>query len=128
MLKKQIQIIAKVKSKYWICTHKFGTQITKDVKQAKLFDEENGDKLWCDAICQEMKNVRITFEVWEKTIDEIPPGYQEVKCHIIFYVKMGENFRRKARMVAGGHKTVTPAALMYASVVSKKRCQTSQAI
>ena len=79
MLKKRIQIIAKVKSKYWIRTHKFCIQITKDVKQAKLFDEENGDKLWWDAICQEMKNVRITIEVWEKTIDEIPPGYQEVK-------------------------------------------------
>ena len=66
-----------------------------------------------------MKNVRIAFEVWENTVDKITPGYQEVKCHIIFYVKMGENFRRKARMVASGHNTVTPEALMYASVVSR---------
>ena len=66
-----------------------------------------------------MKNVRIAFEVWEKTVDEIPPGYQQVKCHMIFDVKMGENFRRKARMVAGGHMKVTPAALTYASVVSR---------
>ena len=61
-----------------------------------------------------MKNVRIIFEVWEKTVDEIPPGYQEVKCHIIFDVKMGEKLRYKARMVAGGHKKVTPVELTYA--------------
>ena len=32
---------------------------------------------------------------------------------------MGENFRRKARMVAGGHTTETPAVLTYSSVVSR---------
>ena len=32
---------------------------------------------------------------------------------------MGENFRRKAIMFAGGHTTETPAALTYASVVSR---------
>ena len=119
MLKKRNQIIAKVKSEYWIQTHKFGIQIPRDVKQANLFDEDNGNTLWWDAICQEMKNVRIAFKVWEKTVDKIPSGYQEVKCHIIFDVKMGENFLRKSLMVVGEHKTVTPAALTYASVVSR---------
>ena len=38
---------------------------------------------------------------------------------MIFDVKMGENFRRKARMVAGGHQTTTPNTLTYASVVSR---------
>ena len=32
---------------------------------------------------------------------------------------MGENFRRKARFVADGHKTDPPATLTYASVVSR---------
>ncbi len=36
-----------------------------------------------------------------------------------FDVKMGENFRRKARFVADGHKTKTPAAMCYSSVVSR---------
>ena len=49
----------------------------------------------------------------------IPPGYQEICCHMIFDIKMGENFRRKARMVADGHRTETPAALTYSSVVSR---------
>ena len=38
---------------------------------------------------------------------------------MIFDIKMGENFRRKARMVAGGHTTETPAVLTYLSVVSR---------
>ena len=32
---------------------------------------------------------------------------------------MGENFRRKAQMVAGGHTMETPAVLTYSSVVSR---------
>ena len=32
---------------------------------------------------------------------------------------MGENFRRKARLVADGSRTETPAALTYSSVVSR---------
>ena len=44
-------------------------------------------------------------------------GFQEIKCHIIFDVKM--DFTRKARFVAGGHTTETPVALTYSSVVSR---------
>jgi hypothetical protein len=67
-----------------------------------------------------MKNVRPAFEVWEKSADDIPPGYQQIKCHLIFDVKMGENFRSKARFVAGGHTTEVPDTLVaYSSVVSR---------
>jgi hypothetical protein len=39
---------------------------------------------------------------------------------LIFDVKMGENFRRKARFVAGGHTTEVPESLItYSSVVSR---------
>ena len=38
---------------------------------------------------------------------------------MILYVKMGENFRRKARFVAGEHTTETPTSLPYSSVVSR---------
>ena len=55
-----------------------------------------------------LKNVRPAFEVWEKLIDEMPLGYQQSMCHLIFDVKLGENFRRKARFVAGGHTTKVP--------------------
>ena len=118
-LKKRNRIIAKVKSKYWIRTHKFGVKIPKTTAEARAFDAENGNTLWWDAILKEMRNVRPAFEVWEKSTDNIPLGYQQIRCHLIFDVKMGENFRRKARFVAGGHMTEVPDSLItYLSVVS----------
>ena len=102
-------------------THKFWIKVPKSVAEAKRFDDENGDTFWWDAICKEMLNVRIAFEEFEGTEAEIRrlPGYQGVDCHMIFDIKMGENFRRKARMVAGGHKMEAPASITYASVVSR---------
>jgi len=44
-------------------------------------------------------------------------GYQKIPCHMIFDIIM-EDFRRKARLVAGGHRTEAPATITYASVVS----------
>ena len=82
------------------------------MQEALALDAENGNTLWADAIAKEMKNVRIAFEVMDD--DEIiPAGYQQIKGHIIFDVKL-ENFRRKARYVAGGHTTEAPKVLTYA--------------
>ena len=44
-IKKRKQIISKIKSKYWIRTHKFGIKIPKNVQEALAFDKENGDTL-----------------------------------------------------------------------------------
>jgi hypothetical protein len=49
----------------------------------------------------------------------VPVGYQFIRCHGIFEVKM-DSFQRKYRMVAGGHMTETPASMTYASVVSRE--------
>jgi hypothetical protein len=47
-----------LKTKYcWVRSHKFGVKIPKSVDEAKDFDRENGNTLWWDAICKEMKNV-----------------------------------------------------------------------
>ena len=64
-------------------------------------------------ICIEMKNIRTDFEVWEKDISELPPGYQKITCHMVFYVNMGKTFRIKARFFAYGHKSKTPATTTY---------------
>ena len=119
VIKKRNRIISKIKSKYWTRTHKFGIRIPKSVDEARELDRINGNTLWWNAICQEMKNVRVAFEEFDGDEKDLPPGYQYVDCHIIFDIKMGENFRRKARMVAGGHKTSTPDSLKYSSVVSR---------
>jgi hypothetical protein len=44
-----------------------------------------------------------------------------MSTHMVFDVKLGENYRRKARLVvADGHKTDAPAStIAYSSVVSR---------
>ena len=111
--------MSKVKSKYWLSTHKFGTRIPKTVEEAIELDRQNGNTLWQDAINKEMNNVRIAFQLCENGKEDIPIGYQEIKCHMIFDVKMSESFRCKARFVAGGHTTETPDVMTYSSVVSQ---------
>ena len=39
-------------------------------------------------------------------------------CHMIFDMKLGENFWCKARLVTGGHMTDTPNTFTYSSVIS----------
>jgi hypothetical protein len=38
--------MAKLKIKYCTRTHKFGVKIPKTIKEAKLFDDENDNRLW----------------------------------------------------------------------------------
>ena len=67
---------------------------------------------------QRLKHVKVAFKILDD--GEMAPRDQKfVKCHMIFDIKM-ENFRRKARLVAGGHMTTAPAAVTYESVVSRE--------
>ena len=119
VLKKRDRMIAKVTKRYHRITHKFGIELPKSVAHAYEIDARNGNTLWRDAIEKEMKNVRIAFKIIPED-GEVPPGFQQMSCHMIFDVKFGEGFRRKARMVAGGHMVDTPAHMRYASVVSRE--------
>ena len=69
----------------------------KTVEEALAIDEETGT------------------DFWRK--EPLMIGFQEIRCHVIFDVKM--DFTRKARFVAGGHTTDTPASITYSSVVSR---------
>ena len=118
VIKKRKRIIAKIKSKYWQRTHKYGIRIPKSVAEAKAIDAENGNSLWMDAIQLEMKNVRVAFQELESNPNDLI-GYQQITGHLVFDVKLGENFRRKACFVADGHKMETPASVTYSTVVSR---------
>jgi hypothetical protein len=65
-----------------------------------------------------MKNNRVAFKVYEGDTDELV-GYQKISGHLVFDVKLGENFRRKARYCADGHKTASPASITYITVFSR---------
>ena len=57
LLKKRDRVLAKVKSKYWQRTHKYGIWIPKSVEEASAIDKS-------------------AFEKWEKREGDLPPGYQ----------------------------------------------------
>jgi hypothetical protein len=97
-------------------THKFGIELPKTVNEALELDKKNGNTFWADAIAKEMKDVRVAFKILPDG-QSAPIGYQKIPCHMIFDIKV-EDFRCKARLVAGGHMTKAPATITYASVVS----------
>ena len=119
------KIINKVKNKYWHTTHRFGIRLPKMVEEALRLDTANGNHFWEDVIKKEMSKACITYipvegctpaQVRANEIDQLR-GYQEIRCHIVFDVKI--DFWRKACFVAGGHMTDTPNTLTYSSVVSR---------
>ena len=75
----------------------------------------NGNNLCRDGIAKDINAVMIAFKLLDEG-EKSPPTYQEIISHMIFDIKM-EDFRRKARYVAGGHATLAPPKLTYASVV-----------
>jgi hypothetical protein len=124
VLWKQNRIVAKVK-RYWQMTHKFGIRVPKTVEEAIAIDEETGTNFWRKALGKEMSKVKVAWKSAEGvTLEQAQSGkepsmigFQEIRCHVIFDVKM--DFTRKARFVAGGHTTDTPGSITYSSVVSR---------
>jgi hypothetical protein len=126
VLRKRHRMINKIKKKYWRTTHKYGVRVPKTVKEALQIDKENNNTLWADAIKKEMSKAQVSYvpidgatpeQVRANQVAELR-GFQEIKCHIIFDVKM--DFTRKARFVAGGHMTEASNSLSYSSVVSRE--------
>jgi hypothetical protein len=101
--KRRYKIVKKLKAKYWQLTHKFGVKMPKSVNDALQLDQENGNDMWEQAIIKKMGKAKVAYEpnkegftaqeIQEKKPDTMI-GYQEIKCHIIFDVKM--DFSRKA--------------------------------
>jgi Reverse transcriptase (RNA-dependent DNA polymerase) len=114
VLRKKVRLIKLSKSRHSRRGFIFGIRVPTTVEEAIMYDKENGDTQWCDAIMKEMGNVRIAFEPVEKP----PPGYKKVDLILIFDIKM--DFTRKARLVARGDMTDTPPTLTYSSVVSRE--------
>ncbi len=63
-------------------------------------DKENRNTLWMDAIKLKMRNVRIAFEEFDGDRNTLVDGdpntlvrYTQITGHLVFDVKLGENFR-----------------------------------
>ncbi len=113
-----ISLVRKRNPRYLKRMHKFGIELPKTINEALELDKKNGNTFWADAIAKEMKDIRVAFKILLDGLSA-PIGYQKIPCHMIFDIKM-EDFRCKARLVAGGHMTKAPATITYASVASRK--------
>jgi len=122
VVKKKDRLIKKVKSKYWTRTHKYGIRTPKSVEEARKIDAENGNILWMDAVRLGMKNIMVAFVEYHGDESELE-AYKQITGHIVFDVKLVENFRRKARYCADGHKTSAPSSLTYSTVVARDSVQ-----
>ena len=93
----------------------FGVEIPRSPSHALSLDKKNGNTLWQDAMDKELKAIMSfgTFRVPDKGEDLTE--YQQIPYHIVFAVK--HDGRRKARLVAGGHKTGSPTEDLYSGVV-----------
>jgi hypothetical protein len=123
ILRKRDRIISKVKSKYWGRTHKYGIEILKSMESAKRIDAANGNTLWQDAVQEEMAKINPALDSIYGNVDDYV-RYQRITGHLIFDIKHSEGFRRKARYVAGGHQTDSPASITYSSVVARDSVRT----
>ena len=76
----------------------------RTTRQAYKLDEQNGNKLWTDAIADEMNKMK-EFGTFRALNDgeTLPSNYQKVPMHMCFDVKW--DGRHKARLVAGGNWT-----------------------
>jgi len=97
---------------------KFGVQVPMTVQQAYDLDKENGNTLWNDAIEKEMIKIfeHDTFKDLGTDPKSIPHGYKRLHCHLVFDVK--SDLRRKARFVAGGHRTEDPKDGIFAGIAN----------
>ena len=121
VLKKRDRIIAsirKLETRYLKKGHKFGIELPMTIEQALALGAKIGNTLWVAEISKEMENVRVAFEVLPDG-KAASIGHQFVQCHMLFDMKM-EDFRQKARFVAGGHMTEALATVTYASIVSRE--------
>jgi hypothetical protein len=112
VLKKRSRIIANVTKCYHKRTHKFGIEVPKNWDDFVRLDKKNDNTIWQDSVRKEIKFQNCIQDSKRKIITPHPPTYQEIRCHMIFDVKM-EYFRCKARFVAGEHTTDTPHAKLH---------------
>jgi hypothetical protein len=98
---------------------KFGVEVPSNPGHALYLDRLHnltGEDSWAYAIKKELDQLKeySTFRV----VDNDRPmdtAYQKIPYQIIFDVKF--DLRKKARLVAGGHKTETPKDDIYSGVV-----------
>ena len=103
---------------------KFGVQVLHNPSDAIRLDKVNNDNLWEGAIDKEVGSIKTfkTFIILEEN-KHVPEGCKQIPYHTIFDVKF--DGRRKARLVAGGHKAPeVPREEIYSGVLLMEKIRT----
>ena len=98
---------------------KYGYKIPRNIREALLFDQINGNTKWADAIAKEMGSLE-RLGVFEYHSGETTflksEGWQYAPMHMIFDVKQ-QDHRHKARYVVGGHLVDSSNHVTFSSTV-----------
>ena len=107
---------------------KFGIKIPNNVREALILDRINKNNLWAEAMAKEMAalNSAKCFK-YHPGHHKFDSSYQYAPLRMIFDIKK-EDFRRKARLVAGGHVVNSTMFESYSSVVQTKSLRLLQTI
>ena len=84
---------SKFKSKNWYIPHMYGIELPKYITDKKI-NEDKEKKLWMDAVQFQTKNIMVEFEKYEGYVSDMV-GYEEINVHLVFDMKLSDNFRRK---------------------------------
>jgi Reverse transcriptase (RNA-dependent DNA polymerase) len=108
---------ARLKSNRLKPVYKYGHQVPRTHQEAMKIDEKFGNTYWRDAEQLEIRQLK-EYEAFEdKGLGQaLPEGYTKIPVHFVYDVK--HDGRHKARLVAGGHRTLTPIDSVYSGVVS----------
>ena len=105
--------------------YKYGFEIPRNYADAGRLDKKNGNHNWYQVNKLEhaqLEEYKVFTNKGKFAGNRIPRGYQLIRVHIIFDVKV--DGRHKARVVANGHLTTTPKESVYSGVVSLRGLRT----
>ena len=96
-----------------------GIKLPRNTREALIFDRENKNTLWADAITKEMEGLE-RLHVFEYhspgQLFRRTDGWQFAPMHMIFDLKQ-QDMRHKARLVVGGHVIDSSDHTTYSSVI-----------
>ena len=118
-LTKRLVKQAKLHSLKYSPRYKYGFEIPKNYANTERLGRRNGNDDWKKGnklIHEQLKEYKVFTDKGKFADYRIPRGYQLIRVHTIFDVKV--DGRHKAQVVANGHLTATPTESVYSGVVS----------
>ena len=110
--------LAQKHGRFGVPKFSFGIEIPRDYAHAMELDRKNGNDLWAQAVKSEIDGIHgyKVFIDHGKDFRNVPQDHKPLRCHFVFAAK--HDGRRKARLVAGGHRTDDPKDGVFAGIAN----------